>query len=403
MSSNSEADGQKGANLEVKEAGNSAFVEALPDLFASHELQSYFRATSQGVFVHEDIMGRLVETYQAWLKSKTDAQSEKSVQKCKRRLFDTEEPVLYYLLDGKKCMTGYLMPGAVPNYQKLKIPFYGANLLDTANYLHPRDSRITSLPRLRVELRAHEGLVFDVQIGERELSFSSEVLSSFAQSARLSRMLIDEYPQLAGALREAIVPFVQVLEKARPVSHKERLLVPQRYLNQNEFSFLRIGPLIVVLKGNQAVAGCYSLAGKGLSMLVRAEIELLAQKPEGRRIGGLELASGRKSKFIAKLSMQKSSFLVDYRAFYEFLKFLPKAHLSRKILPQRYAIKDCLEVFALFFSSAKPLESRTKNPPHKGKKKPAISYRRTGSWTFVIDQENVIVSCSERRMGKPGR
>jgi hypothetical protein len=403
MSSERETDGQKGVNLEPKEAGNSAFVEALPNLFASHELQSFFRVTSQGVFVHEDVMGRLVETYQAWLKSKTDAQSEKSVQKCTRRLFDTEEPILYYLLDGKKCMTGYLMPGAVQNYQRLKIPYYGANLLDTSNYLHPRDQRITSLPHLKAELKAHEGLVFYVQLGERELSFSSEVLSSFAESARRSRMLIEEYPQLTGALREAIIPFVQVLERARPVSHKERLLVPQRYLNQSEFNFLRIGPLVVVLKGNRAVAGCYGLAGKSLSSLVRTELELLEQKPEGRRIGGLELAAGRKRRFLAKFDMQQSSFFIDYKAFYEFLKYLPKAHLSRKILPQRYTIKDCLEVFALFFSSAKPLESRKKTPPQKGKKKPAFSYRKTGSWTFVIDQENVILSCSERRMGKPGR
>ena len=74
-------------------AREGTFVESLPGLFPSHEVQASFRMTNQGLFVHEDKVNEIVNLYQSWLKEKTQADAVKPADKCMKRLFGSEKPV----------------------------------------------------------------------------------------------------------------------------------------------------------------------------------------------------------------------------------------------------------------------------------------------------------------------
>nr|MBP9838917.1 hypothetical protein [Pseudomonadota bacterium] len=79
------------------ESTNINFYQELPKLLPSHEVESSLRATKQGLFVHEDLVVKLIEVYKKWLKEV--AGSDVSEDKCIRKLFGDDESKLYYVLD----------------------------------------------------------------------------------------------------------------------------------------------------------------------------------------------------------------------------------------------------------------------------------------------------------------
>ena len=95
-------------NEEAPTPEKDPFISCLPELIPQTDLKAAFRATRKGVFVREDWEAKLIEVYRDWSKVQTGKESSKNDAKCHRRLFGEEKPKLYYLLDGKDCLTGYL-------------------------------------------------------------------------------------------------------------------------------------------------------------------------------------------------------------------------------------------------------------------------------------------------------
>ncbi len=317
-----------------------------------------------------------------------------------RRLFETAQPVLYYLLDGNRCLPGYLMPIAgLRREQHQHIPHYGANLLDTAEYLHPRDPILQTISGLKAEMRPHYGLVLSLTLNGRPQTITGDALTDFSKTAREMPYLAAEYPSLAGPVRDAINPLVDLLRASRPVGRKERLLIPLRYREQDKFRMLRAGPLVFVMQEPEIIVGCFGTSVRTAQRVLKEDLERLRSGQGGRRPKGFELSASRKAPFLGRIVLGKGAFLVDPRAVLQFFHFTRRAHLSAKVLALRYTALEVLETFALFFAAAKPEQQTRAHAAQKRTRsndKQTVRYRRNGAWIFGVDGQNIIRQCLMR-------
>ena len=377
---------------EARSAADS-FLGSLPALLQNFEIQNSFRMTKHGLFVEENALPRLFEVYQQWL-SRTSGEAEsRTTEKCRKRFFGTEEPTLYYVLDGNKCLPGFLVKEEVSDPKRSRIPYYQANLLETSESVHPRDPYLGTLDQVKPRITAHEGFVIELYTAKGRIDVSEDALREFASVFRASPRILSKFPEANKALRYVIQPLRLLLDQAHELAPGHHLLIPERLKQKTELSFFRVHGLSLALFQRKKLAGSFSTKGKNLAGFVRREIRALAPlKNEPANIRGIQLDSPKKQCF-AKTWSQGISFHIQLRVLILFLQQSERIATVRRKLPAQYSVRELIERFVSLFRHSKPLDEREVLRVLGRRRQALARYRRTGNWIFVIIDKNVIQSC----------
>ena len=391
--------------LKSRDFVSSAFIQAFPHLFSHAEIISYFRLTSKGLFVCEALLEKTLAQYRKWRKEATGSDTEVSDEKARRKLIGEEIPVLYYLLDGKKCLPGYLLHVSCNDTEKTNVPTYQANLMDTSDYVHPRDPLLSTIPNLKTSMNSHEGLLFHINFPrlKKQWTFSPQTLSQFATCARKNKSLLTYYKKLNGALREAIKPLQEIIERAKPIAKRDTLFLPSEYTKQQDIKLLTAKGIIFVIEGEDKIKSCFAVYANALVELVRSEIKLFKER-RFRTKTLLLMTTKSRVPHVAILLTPKVKYLLSLKALIEFIKIAPKSMPISKQLPRKFTLKDCLKLFDSLFAKSIPIEGLKSHMLHSIAQDPTASFRKIGALVFVLNDKTYIKSCFELKRGvKPKR
>ena len=92
--------------------------------------QESYRITPQGLFFSLTKKTEILDFYRTWLKEKAGEKTGDEVKeeikegKLVKKLFNTDAPERFYLLEGKKCLCGYFVPAVIQNPPQYRLPYY---------------------------------------------------------------------------------------------------------------------------------------------------------------------------------------------------------------------------------------------------------------------------------------
>ncbi len=371
----------------------AAFFDSLPKFFQSHELANGFRVVKDGVFVQEDRLDALVKAYQDWLKENSGNPEGRSLEKCWKRLIGTEEPVLLYALDGKRCIPGFVVKSEAPNPQVSKIPVYRASLLPTSSSLHPRDPFIERMAPVRTRTNTNEGLVLEFPSASGRVDVTEQALSQFAQFARSSPRLLARYPDAKKALRNVVEPLKDMLASARVSPPGQRLLVPNTLRGKSNLRFLKSQGVYFVIEGEHKLLTTFCIVGKALPKFIRSEIDAMAKAKQF--LQGFEPLSPKKG-CIGKLFTQGIAFHLHMGALLQFLKQAQSQPKLRKKLDTHFTVVELIERLVALYRSSQPVDEITLLGKLR-RREAYAKYRRTGNWVFVLQEKTIVTSCVHLR------
>lgn len=368
-----------------------AYLDAVLKHFSSEEIKSGLRALRTGVFIDTKLVPSLVANYRLWRQVVQSANAAPSEEKCYRRLFNTESPELYYLLDGKLCIPGFLIPSEeILDRNRFSIPYSQASLLDAKFYIHPRDRILEETPGVSQGHGSGKGFYLELSCGDQKFTVYESGLKSFGECARQSSRVLDAYPQLKGALRDSLQPLREILTKAKVIPTKQKLLVPGKYKSKKNARLLRFESLVLVVEKENQLIDCFDTRGKNLRELIKSE---LAER-RNRRLGAFELTPNDK-KYIAKIKIRSKYFRLHRKAFHEVLRSAHSSPGLRRELPTRYTVVDCLQALGEILRLADWVAQEEKGRQgSKGKVRKRLQF---GRWVFKTAENYSIISCQERR------
>lgn len=381
------------AQAEAEESSRSSvalFIEQVGKLLPREIVESKIRATSDGLFLQEEVLDRLITTYQEWLVRESGGMVHKSTQKCVRRLFDADRPSYYYLIEGKQCLVGYLVPLQMESPQKLGVPVFRGSPLSTKDYLHPKDPLLTTHPNIEAQLRP-EGLELTLTVRERKFRCTLATLKQFAQLAKQSRRLTEELGGYGESLREVVQAFMHMLGRCAPARPEQRMLVPYGP-PQRKFELLSHGSFIVVLEQGGVIKDLYELDGRNLSEFLQREIPSL-------RRGRLPLENfqlGKHPDTVGTIKILDEIYSLDVRLLSDMLALVKRSSTLREAIKGHYTIVDVLKkLIALLQYSERSPDERGHHPRRRRGKHPAIRKRVNKEWTFLVRERNHIFRCFE--------
>lgn len=260
---------------------SSPFYNDLGKLIRREDLVQFFRLTSKGVFIDEKAFEILFAAYQKWQhKVRPDAEVL-SGEKVRKRLLGVDPLPLQYLLEGKKCFLGYLLPNSIPTEGNGGGLASTGTLFDPLVYLDARDPIFTQVENVRLINSPVDGILIHIQTKRGHFDCTTEVIKKFALCCRQSQQLSKEFPEAVGNLRDCLLPLKHVLNRARPVPSEIPCLVPVDYQGR-EYSLFQYRNLLIFLKEHRVV-GFFERKGRGENAFLREEIARvisLAEKEE---------------------------------------------------------------------------------------------------------------------------
>lgn len=375
------------------------FCTTISKYFTKDEIASFIRITNQGLFIDERLAGRLVEQFEIWLQAITGNSLTKSPEKIWRKLFGSELPNIYYILEGKQCGVGYLVPGDYACLQKQGLLLYRGNPLDATSYLHERDPLFATLRNTEVSLSSL-GLQFTfVAKAQQKIIWRLKALQNLRALIPSSRWLKKISRRSGSTLRQTVVLLSKIMRSARVLNSNESILVPIAIKQNKTLRLFRVGTLILVVNQNSEVEGCYEITGHNLREFLLSEIAANSNKnkPKSgaptklqttRRLRDAKLVFGRGS-IVADLFTASRSYPLDVAALSEFVKLFRHIQPPVKLPTRLYTILDAIEAFAQLYKEANLVNSRDGQA--------SFNLRENGNASFELGRGNAVFRFKVRR------
>ncbi|MBX7137110.1 MAG: hypothetical protein K1X83_03930 [Oligoflexia bacterium] len=362
------------------------FLLELTKHLGREQILSNLRVLTKGLFVSEPFAQTLVAKYQEWHKTVTGSFSQQSDERARKHLFGQEDPKVYYLIEGKQCLTGFLaaLPFAQPD--RLPIPHYPGSLIDAATQLHPKDPFLQSAAGIKAVTDLAKGLQFSLQVKRWEYRISPELLQRFSEMVIQSRRLNREFDQVQRGLRYALPALSTVLSRARLLRGKKKTLIPSKFRRDPKLKLVRFKRLYFVLLDENRIDHIYELRARNLVIFLRQELDLLKRDKHSQRIGGLSLAikPGPSAGFI---SIKGHKLRISRRVFSRFLEGLLRLRESPAELPSHYTLRDAIKLLAQLLQQGTWIPKR--EIPQRIFEKLAghETLIQSGQWYFIISGE----------------
>lgn len=384
---------------------DQAFFEYLAKQYSAGDIKQNFRTMKHGFFINETQADNVVEHYRHWLQETTNSESAKSVEKIKRKLFGEELPKLYYILDGKTCIAGYLVERTLEVALQKRVPYSQSVLLETSNYVHPRDPALATLEGVKSSFDQVKGFRFFADTPQGTVQFSTEFLSQFGTTIRNIPTLTKENEALRGPLRGSIPLLIEFLKKSRVAKENQRLLVPTQFQKHPSELFYLTEHVVFVLDQQKNITSCYGLNRKNIKKLISQE---LAREIK-MHITNTKLIFAGDWK-IGTIKINHKLYTLHQDILSEALLRADRSPRLRKACAGKYTIFAALKEIAEILKEANLVvkandatnkdnskKEAPKGKPHHEKKQPTtVSYLKFQNWTFTIAGKNVISSFEEK-------
>jgi hypothetical protein len=376
------------------------FYLDLPNLIPQVELNSGFRHTRKGIFVSEDSEHSLISAYQKWLQEQTGKEKAKNEDKCRKRLYGTEDIKLFYLLDGKRCIPGHLLRGyagepSTPKKGKNSIPAYQGELLDPVAFLHPKDPFLQKMENVEYKFIPSVGSILYFSSKKATTKVSFDKLQQFADVARASKDLRKRFPEIVYSLRDCIKPLKELLATARPKKGKAPSIIPNEFAKLKPSLALTHGSLTFLLDKDSNLLATYHSKGPAFRKRLLIEIEQLVTQHPLTSVKGFTLLKG-KQKNLGKVRIKNASYQLEQNSFFHFLRLLLRSK-SKNPLPHFITARDVmLRLISALRASKAPTEEVEKELTG-GRRISGRSYRVSGKWVFVVSDKTNIAACFTRK------
>lgn len=382
------------------ESSKSSFYEELHKYLRREDMIQFFRLTNKGVFLQEDAFEMLYSAYQSWQQKKRGESEVLSVEKIRKRLIGNEALPLQYLVEGKKCLLGYLMPNSLlaPGSAK-NLPTTGS-LFDPQNYLDARDPIFQNTPGVVLRTTPKDGVLIEIKTKKQVFHLTTDTVKQFAEVCRNSPLLGKEFPETKESLRGCLLPLKSILERLRPLGQNHALLVPSDLL-QTDNLFFQFKNLILVIRGDLLLR-FFERKGKGEVLLLRSEMSKISGKEgDPRTIRGFT-PNHEKGFPLGKIWIRGMSFLLHPNALMQFMRNFSRSKGKKRLNP-RYSLPQVLLQFVPAFFRSQPLRDEESRKLPMRYRTSGAKYRRFADWVFVITDKNIISSCFLFREEKPRR
>jgi hypothetical protein len=360
------------------------FLLEVKKLFPILEIKESLRATHRGLFVEEKFVDKLSKAYQEFLEKQTKGEIHKSEEKAKKRLFGSLDPEGYYLIEGKNCLSGFLVAYELKEPQKLGLPYYLGSLSSKKNFLHPEDPVISGLKDVEIISEA-SGAGLKIKAGNQYFSVSPAVLGYFIGVARNSHRTMREFPELEDSLGVQCRAFVSLFRKARPIPGDKLLLVPEAYSMSSKYDFRLLGSTVFITDKRQNVLSVYGLQGKDLYRLFRREFNSIRNK----RLGSFEIYN-EKHKLLGTFRYSERQYQLSTQALMDFTLEISRSPDKKDNLKGVLTAKRVFERYSEIFQTSQPIQRGLVKSYLEKFKKPISECRINGVWIFVIGHDAVI-------------
>ena len=354
------------------------FVQAIPSLFPSGDVKKHFRILQNGFFVTEQFVDQMFAGYVKFRNESSGEQQDLSQEKLVKKFFNTTNPKLYYLLDGKICLSGYFVEGDFP--KNTIIPFSHSVLADASTSLNPKDEFLNAIEGFNVYFDSVKGYTFQCLVSEKKYSLTQDFIKAFSKI--IPNALRIDLAQNA-PLRDYISKLVAVLGKVQEVKENQRILVPRKFAGKT-FNLLKHESMVFVSDANNALVFCYALHKKPFQRMIEAEE--ITSKTTIRKI------EDGKWKY-ASIKNKHGMYTASLDFVLSFLAQIPKSPKLRKKFQGRYTLGKCLDELVAMLEAGVLVVRANEDPKAKDKE---IRYIKNGLFRFYITGKNVLSSLEEK-------
>lgn len=377
------------------------FLRDLKQLVPREQAGTELRSTPRGVFVHKDYCRELVELYRGFLGRLSHGEADIGFSKCMRRLFGSEEPELFYLVEQKRCMVGSLVPYQQKQPELLGIPTYLGSLSDCADSIHPRDPFLLCVPNLQVQASA-QGMRFEFKLDQRSFVFDSAALKTFAAVLGRSESLRSgpsrEHGGANPAMRDSLRTVIELLPRLRPVEDDMRLLLPFEALRSKKQSLKiwRLQGLVVLTSRLGEITGIYESEGLNLFYFLKSEWQALKKSQVLRAVTAIQPVHSKDSEHLGSVLVHGRKHMLGEQALVDFVKLVIAKAPGEPDNWRRFSIIECLNLLLDLVMRAEPV------PTHQIERCLKTRRQRTGRhlvnarWIFTVANGSVITAVIDR-------
>lgn len=367
------------------------FAKDLKNLFQMNVLKEKVRITPQGLFVDLSLKRSLLDKYREWLQEKTQGVAGKSERKCFKRLFSTENPPQYYLVEGKVSFLGCLVPFLVQAPQNFGIPYYLGSLIPADNYLHPKDERLANLPNVEVVPTA-EGVEVHLRVKKWRYKVSQASLLSFRAVIERSTRLSKKFPLATKSMLDVVKALGSVLYDAKPVDKRSSILVPQSLPKKR--IILRSEDLIFIIDDQERLVFCYEVKGANLFCFLRDELNE-ATKRKIFNIGSLEISSQNR-KYCASLKIKGRRYFMSLNTVRDFAEYCTISQVPYIKVEPAYTIIDCFRALSVICEHSEDIEKKLIERHVSMLRATMSRFMTFEKWIIAITADNCIAHCIEK-------
>ncbi len=345
---------------------------------ASDIREHQMRVTKHGLFVAEELLGQILQKYGPWFQEKTG--HGLSAQKVEKRLLGEDEPTLYYLIERKSCIAGYLIACPGLNHDKLNVPFFLGSLSSAADSIHPRDPKLQTLSGVEAVVD-DQGFRLQLPASGGRLTVLPERIASFAPAIRsfLKHGLHQVEQPRTG--RDLVLALAKLVQRMRPVTKDQSFLAP--LVIEGRATLLRWKAVVAVVSADATLQSLYELRGRGFTIFLENELALLAQKIRGERIPNFTAhRGGRPGSDIGEYAIGPDQYSLSSQALTQFALGIPREIDGSVVFHSPYTIRELFLKFiellksSTFVDAARvPQLVRSASPREAG-------FRQNKEWYF---------------------
>ncbi len=362
------------------------FILKLQKLLPIETLKSFYRITPQGLFVAQKETNNLVSLFAK--------DSDILENKAFKKLFEEESLDVYYLLEGKNCLTGNLVPLEIKEPQKFKLPYYLGSLTNARTYLHPLDPEINNFKEFSIK-----GNVISFKKGEYTYTFSQDLLKDFNRFIDFSSKISKEFPEASKSLQQSLKVFIRLFKRAKFVHRMQNFLIPSMCFGNKTYKFVELGMLKFVFDKENKIVSFYEVMGKNLYYFMRKEFEKIKSSYNSAKTGTFKTLPA-KNKSLGFYTMNQREYFLHPYAFLNFLERAPEMKSMENYFGKVYTVEKAFEEFSYLFINATPIEPKKIQNYLDYMKKYSSKYLINQQWIFGLDSRSTITACISKKVGK---
>ncbi|RMG40011.1 MAG: hypothetical protein D6719_12190 [Candidatus Dadabacteria bacterium] len=376
------------ANREPAPDSIAAFAVYLSETLDEEKRRRKLRVLKRGIFVHEELIDHIADVYTEWINS-LSGNKKLPREKAFKRLFGSELPDFYYIVEGKQALPGVLAEGEIPKPEKLDITVHHGSLLDTKDYLHPRDPLFENSKGISSELDPVKGLKITLEAGKRSYLVNTAILTEFRELAANNNRLKREFPRMVKSVRFVPEALRHLLRKSRHISERRKVLIPASFRKERNIEIRRVGAIYFLIDGSGNIVKCYEIRGKNQAVFVRSELNALLSKGRNRKLGNFRFA-GMKERYLGTLPIHELPLKVSRKILNQFIGMLEEHQITFEKLPERYTVRDAVEALLAIIEKGSWLLERDVPRRILEQVREKSNYLKSGEWIITVTRPDLI-------------